>query len=153
MSFLLSSITRVEWKESCLRKYGVDGEFYVEGDGFKGQDDDNSVVDHNSPPSTQPGLWCQWTPNKDGTAIVWDENEKFYDYVTWLQYIVKNFLAPKGYILNGAVEWTGEEHKDTGKIIVTNNIIEAYRDDEYIMHLEKKNAELEQAVADLTLLT
>lgn len=41
---------------------GVDGEFFVGAEGFKGQNDDSSVLNHNSPPRTQPGLWCQWVP-------------------------------------------------------------------------------------------
>lgn len=102
-------------------KYGVEGEFYVEGDGFMGQDRDKTVIDGNRPPKTQPGLWCQWRPNEDGTALEWDGGEKFYCYVEWLQYLIDNVLAPKGYKLTGTVEWHGDEHGDMGQIVVKNN--------------------------------
>ena len=50
--------------------YGAEGEFY-----FK--DDNEGIIDYNTPPKTQPGLWCQWMLG-DGEYIVWDGNEKFY---------------------------------------------------------------------------
>ena len=105
-------------------KYGVDGEFFVGGKGFAGQDQDASIKDYNRAPKTQPGLWCQWRPTEDGMGIEWDGGEKFYNYVEWLQYIITNFLAPKGYILNGRVDWRGEDFSDIGQIIVRNNVIE-----------------------------
>lgn len=102
-------------------KYGVEGEFYVDGTGFAGQDRDATVIDGNAPPSTQPGLWCQWVPNEDGTAIQWDGGEKFYDYVAWLDYLITKILKPAGYKLTGEVTWQGEDSNDIGKIVVKNN--------------------------------
>lgn len=110
-------------KRNVDPKYGVDGEFYVEGKGFMGQDDDETIIDGNTPPSTQPSLWCQWTPNKAGTALAWDGGEKFYDYVEWLQYLIDKILAPRGYKLNGQVEWKGEDSDDLGIIIVKDNTV------------------------------
>lgn len=100
---------------------GVDGEFYVAGGEFKGQEHDASIVDYNRPPKTQPSLWCQWIPNGDGTAIEWDGGEKFYDYIEWIEYIIENFLKPWGYKLNGDVKWYGEDSLDLGIISITNN--------------------------------
>ena len=51
----------------------------------------------------QPGLWCGWRPNEDGTVIEHDGGEKFYDYTEWIQYLVHHFLEPWGYKLNGDV--------------------------------------------------
>jgi len=101
--------------------YGVQGEFFVEGKGFMGQGDDSSVIDHNTAPSTQPGLWCQWTPSDDRMGIEWDCGEKFYSYTEWLVYLIHKILAPNGYVLNGTVTWQGEEVGDVGKIIVEDN--------------------------------
>lgn len=103
--------------------YGTEGEFYVFGEGFMGQGNESNVINHNAPPKTQPGLWCQWTPNEDGTAIVWDEAEKFYEYTTWLVYIITKILAPNGYVLNGVVEYRGEERDDNGIIEVKDNVV------------------------------
>lgn len=69
----------------------------------------------------QPGLWCQWIPDKDGTIIIWDGGEKFYEYVSWLRYIIKNFLEPWGYTLNGQIRYRGEDWDDQGYITVTDN--------------------------------
>lgn len=110
-------------REAVGLPVGVEGEYYLCPGRYE-DSRDASVVDYNEPPSTQPGLWCQWVPNEDGTAIVWDEGEKFYYYAEWLEYIVKNFLIPWGYKLNGVVEWSGEESGDLGAIEVTDNKIE-----------------------------
>jgi hypothetical protein len=71
----------------------------------------------------QPGLWCQWVPNEDGTALVWDGGEKFYEYVEWIEYIITNFLKPWGIVANGQVEWQGEERDDHGVIDVKDNVV------------------------------
>ena len=54
-------------------EYGVDGEFYVDDEAK------DSVVEINSPPSTQPSLWCQWIPNDDGSKIILRKLENDYD--------------------------------------------------------------------------
>ena len=38
-----------------------------------------------------PGYWCQWVPTDDGDALVWDEDEKFYNAEEWMKYIIDNF--------------------------------------------------------------
>jgi hypothetical protein len=101
--------------------YGFEGEFFVEGGGFMGQDSDSTVIDQNKPAITQPGLWCQWRPSNDRMGIEWDEGEKFYNYTEWLVYLIHKILAPNGYVLNGTVKWQGEETGDVGKIIVEDN--------------------------------
>lgn len=112
--------TRRMKRKGLDASYGVDGEFYC-GKGPCGQDEEDNIVDYNSPPSTQPGLWCQWVPTPDGLYIEWDGGEKFYHYVEWIEYLIKKVLAPKGYVLNGVVYWQGEENQDTGKIVIKNN--------------------------------
>jgi hypothetical protein len=102
-------------------EYGVEGEFYVDGTGWAGQDSDTTVINYNKPPSTQPGLWCQWVPTDDGCELIWDGGEKFYNYVEWLDYLIDKILAPRGYTLNGECQWFGEERDDVGVIIVKNN--------------------------------
>jgi len=102
---------------------GQDGEYFVGGNGFMGDEIDQSVLESNYPPSTQPGLWCQWIPNEEGTEIVWNGVEKFYYYIEWLQYIIDNFFKRWEYKLNGEVMWQGEEMGDIGKIVVNDNSI------------------------------
>jgi hypothetical protein len=102
---------------------GEDGQYFVGGRGFAGQDDDKSVLNHNAPPEGQPGLWCKWEPNKNGTAIEWDGAEKFYDYIQWIEYLIEHFLKPWGYKLNGKVNWNGENVGDLGTIKIKNNVV------------------------------
>ena len=104
-------------------EYGIEGEFYVDGTGWAGQDSDKNVINYNRPPSTQPGLWCQWIPTDDGSELVWNGGEKFYNYVEWLQYLIDKILAPRGYTLNGECQWFGENRDDGGTIIVKNNVV------------------------------
>jgi len=104
---------------------GVDAEYFTGGVGYMGQDRDDSVIESNYPPSTQPSLWCQWIPSSDRTAIEWDDGEKFYHYVEWLEYIITHFLKPWGYTLNGTVKWFGEDKEDLGIIICDNNEVRA----------------------------
>jgi hypothetical protein len=100
-----------------------EGEYFVGGSGFMGQGHDESVIDCNKFPSTQPGFWCQWTPSLDRKSIEWDGNENFYYYDKWIIYIIDNFLKPWGYTLDGTVYWSGEEVEDNGRIVVKNNIV------------------------------
>jgi hypothetical protein len=113
-------------KRKTSKEFGVEGEFYVDGGGHAGQAQEPNIMAYNDPPSTQPSLWCQWRPNDEGTAIVWDEGEKFYSYVEWLQYLVTQILAPRGYSITGDVSWTGEDSSDIGVISVKDNVIKTY---------------------------
>lgn len=124
--------------------YGNDGEFFVGSEGYRGQDSDSSIIDYNTPPGQlgyqdrtlsfsdlygenerrtkeglcQPGLWCQWVVSPDGFYLEWDGGEKFYSYIDWLKYLIKNFFQPWGVELSGEVTWQGEDSSDMGKIIV-----------------------------------
>jgi hypothetical protein len=104
---------------------GDEGGYYVgsERDGNCGQDDTPDVIDRNTSPKGQPGVWCQWVPSEDGKNVEWDGGEKFYNYVEWLEYLVKHFLKPWGYRLDGEVEWEGDDREDMGKIVVRNSKI------------------------------
>jgi hypothetical protein len=105
---------------------GQDGQFFVGGRGFAGQDRDDSILEYNDPPRTQPGLWCQWVVSGSGQFIQWNRGEKFYDYTAWLQYICDNFLKRWGYVLNGQVTWRGEDHGDIGLLEVIDNEVVAH---------------------------
>jgi hypothetical protein len=116
-------------REAVGLPVGVEGGYFVSEEGYAGQGVDgfgerpSGVTNYNCAPKGQPGLWCQWVPNEDGTAIVWNGGEKFYYYVEWLKYIIEHFLAPWGYVLNGEIEWEGEDRSDVGTIISENNVV------------------------------
>jgi hypothetical protein len=121
-------------REAVGLPIGIEAGYFVGGTGPGGQDRDDSIMDYNQPPSGQPGLWCKWTPNEDGTGLVWDGAEKFYDYIEWLEYLIKHFLAPWGYVLNGRVDWQGEETADRGSIIVEQNRVETALRERELVH-------------------
>ena len=106
---------------------GYESEYYV------GSDADvctptSDVLDINAPPATQPGLWCDWEIRKDGSGLQWNGGEKFYRYTEWLEYLIKHFFRPWLYILQGEIEWQGEDSADSGTIFVKDNEVEAIRD-------------------------
>jgi hypothetical protein len=109
------------------------GPYFVDRSGSHGQGHEG-VIDYNSPPKGQPGLWCQWVPTSDGTAIQWDGGEKFYSSVEWMRYLIEHFLGStpiaadqlpflQGHVLNGEIEAQGEEPEDRWKLIVRNNVV------------------------------
>jgi hypothetical protein len=110
-------------RQSVNLPIGEESCYFVGGLGFAGQDMDESISSYNASPIGQPGLWCQWIPNEDGSAILWNGGEKFYNYVEWLSYIIDNFLIPWGYVLNGTVTWQGEDEEDRGIISVADNTV------------------------------
>jgi len=106
-----------------IEKFGVDGEFFVDGTGDFGQGNDVSIVNYNEPPSTQPSLWCQWIPTDDGMSIEWDGGEKAYEMDKWITYLIDKILKPRGYVLNGEVSAQGEEFDDRWQMIVKDNVL------------------------------
>ena len=82
--------------------------------------------ERHEPRNGFPGCWCQWVIVKDDVSedsLVWDECEKFYNYVEWLEYLIENFFKPEGYVLNGSVGFQGEDSDDFGTIEVVDNVV------------------------------
>lgn len=40
------------------------------------------------------GVWCQWVPTSDGTALEWNGEEKFYEADGWMRYLIDQLLKP-----------------------------------------------------------
>lgn len=125
--------------------YGNEGEYFV-------GDEKSCITDRNLPPGhlpyvgrifeehkvrnekmikiiengeCQPSMYCQWIIEKyDGNDfLIWDGGEKFYCYVEWLKYLINHFFSKWGVILNGNIEWVGEEKDDRGLIVVKDNVV------------------------------
>lgn len=137
---LLANTRRMKRSESLCENYydpfreavnlpiGIEGEYTVFSNGFKGQTRDLSVLDYNTPPKTQLSLWLQWTPSEDGTRLEWDGGEKFYCYFEWLEYISINiFKKWDNLYLTGTVYYSGERRDDKGKIKAYEDRIEFYK--------------------------
>jgi hypothetical protein len=111
-----------------LRKSGP----YSKGKGSDGEADHEDTISYNTPAMGQPSLWCQWIPNEDGTALVWDGNRSFHNSDEWMLYLIQHFLAPDaiaigqvpgivgGHVLNGTIQVHGED-ADHWLLIVENN--------------------------------
>lgn len=118
--------------------YGHEGEFFANEDGNSGQTDDGTIIDYNTPPgqagymgsnkSGVPGLWCGWEISEDGTELMWDGGEKFYNYVEWLEWIINKFFNPWKIKANGTIYWYGEDREDLGKIKVRDNEVFVFTD-------------------------
>jgi hypothetical protein len=119
------------------------GPYFVGGSGFRGQGDDPDVIGFNDPPLGQPGLWCQWLPSEDGSALEWDRGEKFYEAEGWMAYLIDHFLRPGAHasdsgdpqfdafsfdhLLDGEVEAQGEEPDDRWLLRVRRNRVYVLR--------------------------
>lgn len=88
---------------------------------WAGQRNDASVLEFDYPPATQPGLWCQWVSSEDGKKIEWDGCEKFYDYVEWIDYLIRRVFTAWGRTVNGRVEY--KSGVKSGVIEVVNNVV------------------------------
>lgn len=118
--------TRRMKRSGLEEELGQDGEFYFEDDGDYGQSKTpkyGEIVNYNQPPTPQPGLWLGWLIQEDKQTIMWDGGEKFYYYSEWITYLIDRILKPRGYVVNGEVEWNGEDHGDFGKIEVKDNVV------------------------------
>jgi hypothetical protein len=130
----LNAFTRTR---RVVRNYPNKGKYFIsDGTDCSGQTT-NNILEHNTPPEGQPGLWCQWKSTKDGN-IEWDGGEKFYSADEWMVYITEHFFKKNSYMqklepetykkygfqehsLNGVIYAKGEEAGDIWKIIVKDN--------------------------------
>lgn len=85
-------------------------------------------IDNVGQPEVEyPNSYCQWEIDKYGYYLRWDNGEKFYYYVEWLEWLIENFFEPKEIELNGKMEWSGEEVKDNGVIVINDNKIQLFK--------------------------
>lgn len=66
--------------------------------------------------------YMQWVPSESLDAIVYDGNEKFYDYDKWLQWALDR-LAKMGVVADGSIVWSGESAGDIGVLKVQGNVL------------------------------
>ncbi len=74
-----------------------DGPYAVPGNPIAALETEHETVDvdtYNRVAPGQPQLWCQWVPCLDGCCLSFDGNEKFYQPVAWMRYLIQHFLKP-----------------------------------------------------------
>lgn len=120
---------------STRRMERTKGPYFVDGTGMAGQGRDKDIVNFNSPPDGQPGLWCQWVISDDGASIEWDGNEKFYESPEWMAYIIDHFLKPgaiakpelpflqANHVCDGVIDAQGEDYEDMWRLSVKDNVV------------------------------
>jgi len=119
-------------KRNVGPEYGIEGEFYISGTGFHGDNREPNIIDYNEPPSTQPSLWLKWRITEDCKGIEWDGREKFKGYIEWLSYLRDKILVPRGIrFAYGQIFWQGENPDDVGVISSSD-----YDDRIHVRHLE-----------------
>jgi len=101
-----------------MEDYGIEGEFYF------GRDD-SSVVDSNSPPSSQPSLYCGWEYDTPG-VLVWNYDEQASSPDGWIRYIVEKIISANNCVCNCEIEYRGDDWDDYGTIVVKNNVVDLY---------------------------
>lgn len=83
---------------------------------------------HDDKDGIAPSMWCDWRLTPDDQGIEWDKKEKFYEYMSWLEIIISEFLDAWGIRIQGNVAYWGErEFNDFGTIIVRDNCISLRR--------------------------
>jgi hypothetical protein len=88
-----------------------------------------------TPPNPRPDGSCRWVPSEDGEWIEYDGSVGgIVHFDNWLWYLIKHFLEPWDYYLNGEVYWQGVEEDDYGVLVVIENLMDAiWQDEEIIM--------------------
>lgn len=76
-----------------------------------------------------PSRYCGWRISDSRDEIVWDGVEKFYSYDIWLQFLIKEFLAPNDIKVNGEVLYRGEDFDDIGRLRVVDNKVKKVKVD------------------------
>lgn len=120
----LSRTRRMKRNPQILKKMGFNGDYGVDGEFFYnpkdldqyGQTEDESIIDYNTPPRTQPSLWMDWSIK--GNNLVWNGAEKSRNPAQWFTYLIEKIFKPRGYTLNGTVTY------ELGTIEVINNQVQ-----------------------------
>ncbi|WP_440868119.1 hypothetical protein [Staphylococcus shinii] len=107
--------------------FGIDGEYFIP----TVEEEDMAVIDSNTPPSDQPGLWMDWEITEDGKYLQWTGMEKFRFYLEWLDYLANNVFVPNNIKLNGSMEYQGWDERDKGTIFIVDNQVKLKTDFTY----------------------
>lgn len=127
------------------------GPYYVNGGNSAEAIGNEDVLDYNTAPQSQPGLWCKWISTPDGSKLVWNGYKKFYAPKEWLEYLITHFFGTEpvaklvhseyfhflqGHTLNGIIS-IEEDNDNYWFIVVKNN--QAFIKDSLIKDLEQEN--------------
>lgn len=107
-----------EWKKHCFHgDLGEYGEYYADPSNAFAMPNEN-IIQKNV-----PGYYCEWYMPDTGTLMHNDGTDYYQDYQNWLFFLLRNFIIPDHYILNGSVYWNGEDTEDLGILVIQNNCL------------------------------
>lgn len=90
------------------------------------------ILEANEDPNViqggHPSSYMQWVPTESLDAIVYDGNEKFYDYDKWMTWILGHMFR-LGIEANGDIIWQGESVGDVGTLSVKESVLTVTRGD------------------------
>ncbi len=114
--------------EDCQRRYGKQGQYYLGPDVTSKLPPDGKYQYGNHDFDGQPSYGkLGWEYRLRDHTIRWDGYEKFYCYTEWITLLVRDVLAPRGYIVNGSVEYENKADRE-----------EAYDEDEEYIEPEEE---------------
>ncbi len=104
-----------------------DGKILLNGNINKELAKEINYIIKNNPSLEKPGTECRWhiINEENNFYLKWNGNKVFYDYIEWLEYIVKIFFQ-KQINANGIIIVIGEDFGDGYYIIIENNNIYLY---------------------------
>jgi hypothetical protein len=84
------------------------------------------ILEANQDPDTinepHPKSYMQWVPTHSLDEIVYDGNEKFYEYDKWLVWLLAH-LDALGVTASGEIFWQGESVGDAGTLSVKDGVL------------------------------
>ena len=90
--------------------------------------------------------YMQWVPSATLDGIVWNQGEKFYDYIKYMDWVC-GWLKERGISANGELHWRGEDMRDTGRIVVTDNVVKTFSNDIKVRSSAPLTIDMLQAMA------
>ncbi len=75
---------------------------------------------------TGTDAYMQWVPTESLDGIVWDGEEKFYEYEDLLRWLC-GWLGEKGIQINGNVLWRGESGDDVGELAIAASVLTVHK--------------------------
>ncbi len=94
-------------------------DYHKQGEGY--------LKNFTDTPDRLPDSYLQWQPTEDGQGLEWNGGEKFYEYVHWLRWLIKHYFMPRDIVLNGDIQWQGEETGDIGILRVIDNKVTSHK--------------------------
>lgn len=89
----------------CKRLYGQEGQYFLGEDETSVLPAKRNFFENNDFSGQPPHSCLRWEYHADDHTIRADDVEKHYCYQEWITLLVEDVLAPRGYVVNGTVDY------------------------------------------------